>query len=119
MHNYKELNVWKKSIDLATEVYRITGDLPKAEMYGLVSQARRSAVSICSNIAEGAGRNTNGEFNQFLGIATGSSFELETQMIIARNLEFINQNEFEISENKITEVQKMLHGFKKHIKSNK
>lgn len=115
MHQHKKLKVWQKSIDLATEVYRITHELPKEEKFGLVSQARRSVVSICSNIAEGAGRNTNGEFNQFLGFANGSAFELDTQLIISRNLDFIKNTEFEVLERQIEEVQKMLYNLKKSI----
>ena len=75
MHRYKELKVWQKAIDLAVEVYRVTEKLPKEERFGLISQINRCVVSIPSNIAEGAGRNTNKDFNHFLGIAQGSSFE--------------------------------------------
>lgn len=87
MHNLKELKVWNKAIELATEVYQITADFPKEEKYGLTAQIGRSAVSVPSNIAEGAGRNSNKEFNHFLGISNGSSYELQTQLIISRNLD--------------------------------
>ena len=76
MHNIQELKIWHKAIDLSVEIYKISAELPHDERFGLVSQIRRASVSIASNIAEGAGRNTNGEFCQFLGIANGSAYEL-------------------------------------------
>ncbi len=92
MHNIKELKIWNKSIDLAVDVYEITAEFSSDESFGLTSQARRCAVSISSNISEGAGRNTKGEFRQFLGIANGSFYELQTQMVIANKLKLmINQ----------------------------
>jgi len=86
--SFRELVVWQRSIQLATSVYRLTGNFPREEMYGLTSQIRRSAVSIPSDIAEGQGRLSTGEFRQFLGVARGSNFELQTQMEIARSLKF-------------------------------
>ncbi|RYZ82119.1 MAG: four helix bundle protein, partial [Proteobacteria bacterium] len=71
MHNYKKLKAWQEAVELVVEVYKITREFPSSEKFGLISQINRSAVSIPSNIAEGAGRNSNGEFNQFLGIASG------------------------------------------------
>src|SRR6478752_105162 len=91
MNNYKELKVWQKSVDLAVKRYRSTGNFPREEIYGLTSQIRRSAVSIPSNIAEGAGRNSKKDFNNFLGISNGSSCELETQLIIANRVEFLSE----------------------------
>lgn len=113
MHNLKELKIWNKAIDMATDVYRITVDFPKEERYGLTSQIRRLAVSIPSNIAEGAGRNTNKEFCHFLGISNGSTYELQTQLIIARNLELVNDSVNPILE-ELEELQKMNYSFKKH-----
>ena len=89
MNNLKELKIWQKAIDLSVEVYKITSHFPSDERFGLISQARRAAVSISSNIAEGAGRTSTKEFNYFLGIANGSSFELQTQLVIASRLSFI------------------------------
>lgn len=86
MNRYKNLEIWKDAIKLAKEIHVLTESLPKEETYGLKSQMRRAAVSIASNIAEGAGRNNNGEFNQFLGIAIGSAFEVDTQMTIGVEL---------------------------------
>ena len=86
MNRYKNLEIWKDAIKLAKAVHVLTESLPKEETYGLKSQLRRAAVSVASNIAEGAGRNTNGEFHQFLGIAIGSAFEVDTQLTIGVEL---------------------------------
>lgn len=83
MNNYKELKVWQRSVELAVKIYELTKHFPKEEVYGLTSQIKRSAISIPSNIAEGAGRNTDKDFNNFLGISYASLCELETQLIIA------------------------------------
>lgn len=107
MHNFKELNIWRKSIDLATEIYKATSNFPAEEKFGLISQMRRCAVSIPSNIAEGAGRNTNGEFRQFLGIANGSSFELYTQLILSNKLKLIDDDTMNPILKEIDEIQKM------------
>ena len=107
MHNFKELKIWSKSIDLATEIYKATSNFPTEEKYGLTSQMRRCAVSISSNIAEVAGRNTNGEFRQFLGIANGSSYELYTQFILSNKLKLIDDNTMNPILKEIDEIQKM------------
>jgi four helix bundle protein len=83
---HHKLNVWKKAIEFVKRIYQITGEFPSEEKFGLVSQMWRSAISIASNISEGAGRNNKKEFNQFLGVAQGSASELETQLIISREL---------------------------------
>jgi len=88
--NYKDLNVWKNGKNLALEIYSETAFFPKSEMWGLVTQMRRAAVSIPSNIAEGFNRNQRREFQRFLYIALGSAGELETQLEISGNLGFIN-----------------------------
>lgn len=109
MHHFKELNVWQKSINLATDIYDLTTQYPKRETYGLTSQIRKCAISISSNIAEGAGRFSKKEFRYFLNIAYGSSFELETQLIISKNLKYVDENTFENLNKKITDIQKMLY----------
>lgn len=114
MHNYKELEIWKKSISLAEKVYELTSQFPLEEKFGLISQLKRASVSVPSNIAEGAGRNTKGEFNQFLGIAVGSLFELETQLILAKRFRFIDQIQTEIDE--IDNLRKMIFGLQKSLK---
>ena len=106
MHNLKELKIWHKAIELSTEVYRLTADFPKEEKYGLTSQIRRAAVSVPSNIAEGAGRNSNKEFIHFLGISNGSYYELQTQLIISKNLSLIN-NGVDLILDQIDQIQKM------------
>jgi four helix bundle protein len=83
---HKNLDVWNRAMDLAAEVYSLTGQFPKDEVFGLVSQARRAAVSIPSNIAEGAARNSRKEYIQFLYVALGSVAELETQLLLAAGL---------------------------------
>src|SRR5271165_4285467 len=88
--HYRDLLVWQKAIELVTDIYRVTREFPKDELYGLTSQLRRASVSIPSNIAEGQGRLTRGEFRQFLGHAKGSICEVETQLIIAHNLGYQN-----------------------------
>ena len=116
MHHFKELNVWQKSIQLATDIYDLTSNYPNQETYGLTSQIRRCTISISSNIAEGAGRFSKKEFRHFLNIAYGSSFELETQLIISKNLKYVDDDSFETLNNKITDVQKMLYKLIKSIK---
>ncbi|GAB4231925.1 MAG: four helix bundle protein [Ekhidna sp.] len=117
MHRYKELEVWKKAVKLSLEIYKLTQQFPSEEKYGLVSQMRRSSVSIASNIAEGAGRNTNGEFGQFLGIAQGSAFELETQLFIAMNMEFISHDKSDEVGTEIQAISNMIFKLKQSLKS--
>jgi four helix bundle protein len=110
LRSYQELIGWKKGIELVTDVYRLTQKFPKQEIYGLTSQIRRAAVSIPSNIAEGQGRMSRGEFKQFLGHARGSVFELESQVLIARNLAYLNLEEGEFLLARITELGRILNG---------
>lgn len=107
MHNYQRLKIWQDAMDISVEVFEITSKFPKEELYGLVSQMRRSAVSLVSNIAEGAGRNSNGEFNQFLGMSVGSSYELETQLIISRRLNYCDAEKAEFLIERLQQNQKM------------
>ena len=115
MHQFKELNVRQKSVDLAVDIYSLTKKLPAEERFGLISQINRSAVSIPSNIAEGAGRNTNNEFNHFLGISVGSSFELETQLIITQRLDFISVEDLNVVVKKLNDIQNMVYGLKSSL----
>lgn len=115
MNNYKELKIWQKSVDLAVRIYEVTKDFPREELYGLTSQIRRSAVSIPSNIAEGAGRNTKKDFNNFLGISNGSSCELETQLIISQRVNFMEQAILESIQHDIKEIQKMNWSLKRSL----
>ncbi|MFN8579072.1 MAG: four helix bundle protein [Candidatus Sericytochromatia bacterium] len=111
MNNHKDLEVWKKSINLSKKVYLLTKSFPKEEIYGLINQIRRSSVSIPSNIAEGAARQSNKEFIQFLYIALGSLAELETQLIISREIGYIDKIDFDLEE-----VRKMILGLIKFLK---
>ncbi len=115
MHNIKKLKIWSDSIDLCVDVYQALANMPNDERYGLSSQIKRSAVSIPSNIAEGAGRDTNSQFSYFLNIAYGSSYELQTQLIISERLNFISSEVNESLLNKLNEVQKMVYVFKENI----
>jgi four helix bundle protein len=117
MHNLKELKIWNKAIDLSVEVYKATADFPTDERFGLVSQSRRAAVSIPSNIAEGAGRNSPKEFTNFLGIANGSSYELQTQLIISNRLNLLNDEKLSGLLKQIDELQKMNYSFQNTLLS--
>lgn len=92
MRTHKDLDVWNKSMDLVFDLYNMTRDFPKEEVYGLTSQIRRSAVSISSNIAEGAARSSKREFIQFLYISLGSIAELETQLLLAKRLKYLSSD---------------------------
>jgi four helix bundle protein len=116
MHRFKELKVWKKSVDLAVHMYILTKSFPSEEKFGIISQLRRSGVSVASNIAEGAGRNTEGEFHHFLGIAEGSANELQTQTIISHQLRYISEKELETVESLVSEIKNMLYSLKKSLK---
>lgn len=107
---YRDLIVWQKAVELVVEVYRITSDFPRHEIYGLTNQLRRSAVSVPSNIAEGQGRATKGEFIQFLCHARGLLFELETQIYIAGKLGYFSAAEGNELARRSTEVARILNG---------
>lgn len=106
--SFKELRIWQKGIEIVKDVYTLTKKLPKEELYGLTSQMRRSAISIPSNVAEGFKRYHNKEYSQFLYIALGSIGELETQIIIARELKFIADKELIAISEKIDHISRMI-----------
>ena len=108
--SYRELLVWQKGIGLSVLVYRLSKQFPREETYGLSKQMRRAAVSIPSNIAEGAGRLNTQEYKQYLGVARGSSFELHTQLTIARELGFGEIEQLREAESACDEIGKMLFG---------
>jgi four helix bundle protein len=116
LRTHKDLDVWKQSIELVTEIYGITKSFPKDELYGLVNQIRRAAVSIPSNIAEGAARKNNKEFIQFLYIALGSISELETQIIICQKLSYLNQIKSGNLLEEIIQIRSLLIGLIKFLK---
>ena len=110
-NNFKDLKIWDKGINLVIDIYKLTSKFPSEEKYGLISQIRRSAVSIPSNIAEGHSRKTSKDLKQFIAIAKGSLSELETQLIISFKLNFISKEEFAIISEKIKELEKMTASF--------
>ena len=105
---FQDLLVWQRAIEMTVSIYALTQEFPKAEAYGLTSQLRRAAVSVASNIAEGRGRLTQGEFKQFLGLAQGSNYEVQTQLIVARRLMMGNSEMLSNAEGLSIEVAKML-----------
>lgn len=115
-HRLEDLKVWRKSMLLVKEIYILTSNLPQEEKFGLFSQMRRCAISIPSNIAEGAGRNNKNEFYQFLGIAFGSTYEMQTQLQLTIDLGFISENESMIIKENLIEIQKMIYSLKTSLK---
>lgn len=115
MHDFKKRDVWEKSMELATKVYDLTKDFPDHEKYGLVSQMRRCSISIPSNIAEGAGRSTNKSFSNFLSIALGSVFELETQILLSKRLNFLKEEAVNSILVEIQSIGKMLNALMKRF----
>ena len=112
---YKDLIAWQKGLELAEMVYKVTEKFPKEEIYGLISQMRRSAVSIPSNVAEGQLRNSMKEFKQFISIALGSSGELDTQLELARRLGYISEQFHQEIVRAINEEMKILHGLRRKM----
>jgi four helix bundle protein len=115
MHNFKKLIVWQKSRNIVKDVYLLTKKYPKEEMFGLTQQIRRAAVSIPSNIAEGSGRGTTADVAHFLDIANGSACEVETQLYLSLDLEYISQTEFDDVNNKLQDIEKLICNFKKKL----
>jgi len=115
MHNFEKLKIWQKAMDIALEVYDISQLLPNDEKFNLIHQIKKCAVSIPSNIAEGSGRNHNKEFIQFLGIANGSTFELITQLILAKRLKLIEEKTIQPIINQLVEVSNMNFSFQKKL----
>jgi four helix bundle protein len=117
LKNYKELNVWKKAYQLCLDIYKITRDFPRDERFGLTSQIRRAAVSVPSNIAEGYGRKTKGEYVQALYVAYGSNCELETQILLSGDLGYAAGEMFEKVQEAIGDVERMLKALIKSLES--
>ncbi|UOK41542.1 MULTISPECIES: four helix bundle protein [Flavobacterium] len=115
MNSYRDLIVWKKSMLLVTSIYKLASKFPDDEKFGLISQIKRSAVSIPSNIAEGYGRNYRKDYSRFLQISKGSLFENQTQLEIAANLSFLNEEELKEIKELSIEVEKMLNSLIKKM----
>jgi four helix bundle protein len=117
MKSHRDLEVWKRSVDLVTTVYEVTKTFPKEERYGITNQIRRAAVSIPSNISEGAARRYDKEFVQFLYVSLGSISELETQIIISQHLKFLSSMDSIKIQNELSELRKMILGLIRHVAS--
>jgi four helix bundle protein len=111
VHNFKELKVWQKAMDLTVRAYMLTALFPKEERYGLIAQIQRAVVSIPSNLAEGCGRVTNKDLQHFVSMSMGSCYEVETQMILAYRFKYVSVEDLHAFEQSASEVQKMLFGF--------
>lgn len=116
MHHYKELKIWQRSMDMVVNIYKLSATFPQDELYGLQSQMRRCAVSVPSNIAEGAGRGTNKQFKHFLEIAMGSINELQTQVEIICRLNYLNEKVKSELADEIDQIYKMVMTFYKSLK---
>lgn len=116
MHRFKDLEIWKKSRIFCSDIYLITSSFPNDEKFGLTNQLRRASISIPSNIAEGSSRNSNKDFSRFLEIAIGSAYEIETQLLIASDLQFITQINLEILSIKLEEIIRMTSKFRSSLK---
>jgi len=117
--NYRDLQVWRKALDWAEAIYRATGRWPREERFGLISQVRRSALSVASNIAEGAARRSTGEFLQFVGIAQGSLAEAETQLLLAQRLGYLAGGDASALLGAGAEISRMLAGLASSLRRRK
>lgn len=115
MHNYKNLIVWQKAREVVKEIYLLSEKFPKSESFGLMQQLRRAVISISSNIAEGAGRSTDVDFCRFIDIANGSAFEVESQLFLAFDLNYISKSELNDFTSKMQDVQRLLFKFRQNL----
>jgi four helix bundle protein len=115
MHNYNNLQIWQQAMDLVEDIYILTASFPTDEKFGLVSQMNRAAVSIPSNIAEGAGRNSDKDFAHFISIAIGSLYELNTQIVLSERLGYINQTQSQELQKKLDNLQRKSVSFKSKL----
>ena len=116
MHNYRELRIWQRSMDFVVKVYEISANFPKEERFGLTSQLRSCAVSVPSNISEGAGRGTNKQFKRFLEISMGSINEAQTQIELAYRVNYISKEVHDILVDEALQIYKMILGFYNSLK---
>ena len=115
--DFRKYPVWKEAVDYATFVYEVTGKMPWFEKKGLCDQLQRAVVSISSNIAEGAARSSNADFAHFLDFALGSAFEVETQLLIAKNVGYLDENQYNEMINKLMSIERQLNGLLTSIRS--
>ena len=118
MQDFTNLKVWQKAHILTVNIYKATSDFPAEEKFGLISQIRRASVSIESNLAEGCGRNSDKEFARFVSIAQGSAFEVRCQLMLAKDLGYMTTDKFDLFEQKISEVNRMLNVLNQKLKAN-
>ena len=116
MHRFKELEIWKRSRFFCSKIYGITSKIPESEKFGLTNQLSRASISIPSNIAEGSSRKSNRDFSRFLEITLGSAYEIETQLLIASDLEFIPINDLNVLLSELEEITKMINSLIKSMK---
>jgi four helix bundle protein len=117
--SYRDLIVWQKSIELAKQLYRLTASFPDEEKFGMISQIRRAAVSVPSNIAEGQARNTTGEFIQFISHAEGSAAELDTQLLLSVEFGFLEETQAAATFTLIEEIRRMLNSLRRRLSENR
>jgi four helix bundle protein len=117
MRDFKKLDVWKKAHELTLDVYRATATFPNSERYGLTSQLQRAAASIGANLAEGSGRQTDGDYKRFVDIASGSACEVEYHLLLARDLSLLKEEDYNALNLKVNEVKRMLFGLALYLKS--
>ncbi|TMU56764.1 four helix bundle protein [Flagellimonas algicola] len=116
MHRFKDLEIWKRSRTFCSEIYSVTASFPDSEKFGLTNQLRRASISVPSNIAEGCSRKSNKEFSRFLEIAIGSMYELETQLLISNDMQFISNKNSELLLKKLDSIVKMTSKFKSTLR---
>lgn len=119
MHQFKELEIWKRSRFFCSQIYTVASKFPSDEKFGITNQLRRESVSVPSNIAEGSSRNSNKDFSRFLEIAIGSAYEIETQLLISLDLNFFNSDELNNLLEELNEIIKMISRFRANLKSKK
>ncbi|MEA5127865.1 MAG: four helix bundle protein [Proteiniphilum sp.] len=112
MHNFKKLDIWNRSVEFVADIYRLVNTFPQIERFGLVAQMQRAAMSIPTNIAEGSAKSSNKDFARFLEISLGSAYELETELLISFKLSYIETETYEQFQQKLSELQRMINGFK-------
>ena len=116
MRPHEKLEVWNRAVEFVVTIYKVTTELPKEEKFGLISQVRRAAVSIPANIAEGAARQSTKEFSHFLAIAQGSASELETELLIAERLGYLDSGIYKEMYNELNTIARMIVGLSQHLK---
>jgi S23 ribosomal protein. len=115
MHNFKKLAIWVKSVEFVTDIYKVTNTFPSHERFGLISQLQRAAVSVPTNISEGSAKSSSKDFARFFEISLGSTFELETELLVSLNLSYIDVEQYNQLQEKLSELQKMIIGFKNNL----